>query len=178
MKNKPYQKICSSLDNEIREIKNEVAFLPKNVTRLLLNKAVNFVTGSEEKYLLHKRESIVSRLDIIKGKAKSTLNTLQLSSLETDSEKRWQDKLIDIVLEVDSLLQEVRRNASFIDGKLESEGLRRAKANDLPRKLNLKITKEELITSENKEILATLNSLYKKGILTKEEYDEKIRRLS
>lgn len=176
MNKQPYRKICYSLENELKEVKREIASLPNNLTNLLLDKVVSWARGNEENYLLSQKDSIASKLDSIKGKTKSTLNTLQLSSLETDSEKMWQDKLINIVLEVDTLLQEVKRKANFLDGELESEGLQ-VNANNLPRKLNLKTIEEEPSNSRYKEALTALKSLYEQGILTKEEYDEKVAKL-
>lgn len=164
------------MDNELREVKREIASLPNNITKLLLNKVVSLVRGNEDNYLLSQKDSIALKLDSIKGKAKSTLNTLQLSSLETDSEKMWQDKLINIVLEADTLLQEVERKANFLDGELESEGLQ-VNANDLPSKLNLKTVEEKASDSRHKEVLTALKSLYKQGILTKEEYEQKVAKL-
>lgn len=177
MNKQPYRKICYSLENDLKEVKREIASLPNNLTKLLLDKVVSLARGNEDNYLLFQKDSIASKLDRIKGKAKSTLNTLQLSSLETDSEKMWQDKLINIVLEVDRLLQEVKRKANFLDGELESEGLQ-VNANDLPSKLNLKTIEEEKPSnSKHKEVLTALKSLYEQGILTKEEYDKKVAKL-
>jgi hypothetical protein len=167
----PYRKLCNELKVELQTINREIESIPSSFTHLLTSK-LRQVLGTKQDETSSTVSLIASRLEKVRSKAKSALENIERQSSQTSDELSWKEKLTDIVLDV---------NVSFLDlaDKQETVGIPTTKdrplVSDLPEKLNYTIIHSSQ-TSKEKD-LSTLNYLLERGILTTQEYEDKIRSL-
>lgn len=167
----PYRKLCNQLKAELQKINREIESLPISFTHLLSSK-IRQVFGVKQDETASKVSSITSRLEKVRSQAKNAIDNIERQSSQSSDELRWKEKLIDILLDVDVILQDLA-------DKAETSGIstskREVSATDLPDKLNFEIMKSPQNNKEKN--LNALKDLLDQGILTSQEYEEKVKNL-
>jgi Short C-terminal domain len=167
----PYRKLCNQLKAELEEINREIESLPSSLTDLLSSKIQNILRVKQDKTAL-KVSSITSRIEKVRSQARSAIDNIERHSSQSSDELSWKEKLIDILLDVDVILQDLADKAKT-SGIVNTN--KEVSANDLPDKLSFEIVKSP---QNNKEkALSALKDLLDQGVLTSQEYEEKVKKL-
>ena len=167
----PYLKLCNDLKNELQTINREIELIPSSFTNLLASK-IRQAFGTNQDETVSSVSSITSRLEKVRSKAMSALENIEMQSAHSSDELSWKEKLTDILLDIDVI---------FLDlaDKAETKGIspprEEIKPGDLPDKLTYEIIPSS--QANNEKDLNALNYLLERGILTTQEYEDKIRRL-
>lgn len=167
----PYLKLCNDLKVELQTINREIESIPSSFTHLLSSK-IRQAFGTNQDETVSTVSFITSRLEKVRSKAMSAIENIERPSSHSSDELSWKEKLTDILLDID---------ASFLDlaDKAEAIGIstprKKKKPGDLPDKPNYEIMPSS--QANNEKDLNTLNYLLERGILTTQEYEDKIRSL-
>lgn len=166
---RPYRKLCTSLEKEIMQIKREIESLPNSLVDLATSQIKSFLKIGEGRDLSSRLSLIVSKLEKVRSQAKGSLENMKLSF--SGAEPVEKEKLIDILLDVDALLQDLEEKAKRLG---TTTNLKPISAKDLPGTLNFEVVEKDAF----QEDINALDTLLRNGRLTQEEYDDKIKNLS
>lgn len=174
---KSYKKLCGLLREDLKKIELEIDALPNNRLSYLLNSSFQSIFRREEqKSISENLLSIASRLEKIRSKTRSSINTLSLSFTDQDSQEKLYEELLRITTQINSIAQEIERKA-ICYGICNFSSSSMPSAKDLPVELKLKVSEYQTGVDLSDEVLAALETLLKNGILSQQEYNEKVGRI-